>query len=770
MLGGSPRITWGITVTKLLNFKDLSDRLKLGAATAIGVSVAVVVFSLPTIAHAQDGAAGSLLEEIVTTARKRSDAEAVQDVPIAISAYGAGQLDALFVKKIDDLSYLMPNVQLEAVGTFPGVQNFSIRGQGINSSIPSVDPTVGVFVDGVYMGTTYGVVIDTFDLESVEVLRGPQGLLFGRDVTGGAVVLRNARPDGEFGARVRVGMTDDSHYNVAAALEGSLIQDKLAGKIVVYYDDDPGYFDDTNQTYTGPAAGPFPIAPAPYPVQPFYINPATRDTEVGAMTTKLVRPTLVWTPTDYADLTFIVEQGESKGDGAIWTNVNAQRAGTLPEFTTSADELGFTDMRWSQVSFETNIDGVGNGTLTNVAGYRNVHAESATDVDGTYFPLFTVPGSTSQEQWSNELRWAGSVLDGWDTTAGFYYFTQRIVYREGRHIFSPAVGPFTRALGGNMDDKNFGAFWNNDFLVTDGFTMSVGFRYTDESKSAQIISGVGGGCADVVTYVCSYDGLSGSWSYVTPKIGFQWTLNDSSQLYSFWAKGYRSGGFNFRNAKPNVIPPGPTKEEENTTIEIGYKSEFQDGRMRLNAAVFHNEIQDIQRELNLGDPDVVVLQGTINAGDVTITGVEIDFVGMMTDHISVSASWGYQHGEYDRVNPNFASFLGPDLPRLAPKNYSAGLSWDIPLANAGLINLATSYSYRQAHPYNDSNTEIFSDQRRLNASANWYLPNDAWQISLYGKNLQDKANWGNLTSISGIYTAGPMQPGRIYGLEVNYRR
>jgi iron complex outermembrane receptor protein len=128
-----------------------------------------------------------MLEEIVTVARKKSAAESVQDVPVAVTAFGAAQLDAQFVKKIEDLSYVMPNVQLESVGTFPGVQNFSIRGQGINSSIPSVDPTVGVFVDGLYMGTTYGVVIDTFDLESVEVLRGPQGLLFGRNVTGGAV-------------------------------------------------------------------------------------------------------------------------------------------------------------------------------------------------------------------------------------------------------------------------------------------------------------------------------------------------------------------------------------------------------------------------------------------------------------------------------------------------------------------------------------------------------------------------------------------------------
>ena len=223
------------------NFKGLSATIKLTATSAALASAAVVVFSLPNNALAQDGAAGALLEEIVTTARKRSTAEAVQDVPIAVSAFGAAQIDALFVKKIDDLSYLMPNVQLEAVGTFPGVQNFSIRGQGINSSIPSVDPTVGVFVDGLYMGTTYGVVIDTFDLESIEVLRGPQGLLFGRNVTGGAVVVRNARPNGESGTRLRVGMNDEEHYNVAAAIEGALIEDRLAAKMVFYYDDDKGY-------------------------------------------------------------------------------------------------------------------------------------------------------------------------------------------------------------------------------------------------------------------------------------------------------------------------------------------------------------------------------------------------------------------------------------------------------------------------------------------------------------------------------------------------
>ena len=174
---------------------DAIGRALTGAFAAI--TTAVVAFALPSSTFAQEGSAGALLEEIVTTARKRSEAEAVQDVPIAVSAFGAEQLDALFVTRIDDLGHLMPNVQLETIGTFPGVQSFSIRGQGINSSIPSVDPTVGVFYDGIYMGTTFGVVVDTFDLESVEVLRGPQGLLFGRNVTGGAVLLRTRRPTGE---------------------------------------------------------------------------------------------------------------------------------------------------------------------------------------------------------------------------------------------------------------------------------------------------------------------------------------------------------------------------------------------------------------------------------------------------------------------------------------------------------------------------------------------------------------------------------------------
>ena len=131
---------------------------------------------------------------IVVTATKTQNPENVQDVPLAVTAFNTQSLDALKVRDLQDLSYSAPNVSLDQIGTSRGQANFSIRGLGINSSIPSIDPTVGVFVDGVYLGVNAGVVFDLFDLESVEILRGPQGVLFGRNVTGGAIVINTSKP------------------------------------------------------------------------------------------------------------------------------------------------------------------------------------------------------------------------------------------------------------------------------------------------------------------------------------------------------------------------------------------------------------------------------------------------------------------------------------------------------------------------------------------------------------------------------------------------
>ncbi len=739
--------------------------------------IGTVMFSLPVQAQGADGSR-RVLDEIVVVAQKKGRAENLQEVPAAISAFDGERLDTRFVQKLDDLSYTMPNVQLEAVGTFPGVQNFSIRGQGINSSIPSVDPTVGLFVDGVYMGTTFGTVIDSWDLESIEVLRGPQGLLFGRNVTGGAVTVRTARPDpqGELGFKVRALGTDEGRYNLSAAIEAPLVQDRLAGKLMVYYDDDDGYFENQN-----------PESPLPAGTVPFLynLNPATGG-DTGQMETKIVRPSLVWMPVDSLELTLIAEHGESEGDGAPWASVSDQRTGAQSEFTTTSDEVGATEIDWDQVTFETNWD-VGGGVLTNILGWREAEVVSFTDVDGRFLPIFSGGGVTEQDQVSNELRWAGNISDTWDTTVGIYYLTQDIFYREQRWLqFNPAtqspVPPTAILIGGEMESENYGVFWNNDFHITDTVSLTVGLRYSEEDKDADILQA---GCVDTngpnpatnafeyslggFGIPCLSSKLSGDYDNWTPKLGGSWQFAEDAQLYAFWTKGFRTGGFNFRNARPDIIPPGPTLEEEQDSYELGVKSELFDNLLRLNVAVFYNEIDDIQRELNLGDPQVVVLQGTINAGDVEIKGVEMDFEALPTENISVYGSIGYLNGDYKRVNPMWASFLGPDLPRLAPWSFSFGANLDFPLSNNSLITVTADWGYRDRNAYDDSNLNFFGPQRRYSGSINWTSPDSHWKVSFFGKNLSDEANWGNLTSIAGLYTAGPMQKGREYGLELQYQ-
>jgi len=164
---------------------------------AISLQLLSVLLLNTTSSYAQSANSSALLEEIVVTATKKKNVENVHDIPSAVTAFGSDQLEALKVRDLVGLNFAVPNTSIEEIGSTKGGANFAIRGLGINSSIPSIDPTVGVFIDGIYQGITSGVVFDTFDLESIEVLRGPQGVLFGRNVTGGALIVNTTDPSFE---------------------------------------------------------------------------------------------------------------------------------------------------------------------------------------------------------------------------------------------------------------------------------------------------------------------------------------------------------------------------------------------------------------------------------------------------------------------------------------------------------------------------------------------------------------------------------------------
>ena len=311
-------------------------------------------------------AGSALMEEVVVMARKRDENQ--QDVPIAITAFNSDQLEALKVRELGDISFSMPNVALDDVGTTRGVANFSIRGLGINASILSIDPTVGVFVDGVYMGVNTGILFDIPDLESIEVLRGPQGVLFGRNVVGGAVLINTKKPGDEFQAKFRTAFenSDEGGTNMyySARVAGP-ISDGLAAGITVYFNDDEGAH--TN-SFTG--------------------------NEMSAIEQLMVRPVVVWNPTDDLELVARYEYLDTDGDGTAAQSHLGDCARCVPgnpfnndddDFSFSIDEEGKQKLEKHRFSLEANWSVGENGTITNIFGWRDQEIFNRIDVDAQPF-------------------------------------------------------------------------------------------------------------------------------------------------------------------------------------------------------------------------------------------------------------------------------------------------------------------------------------------------------------------------------------------------
>lgn len=415
-----------------------STRLALN--TALGIASAM---ALPADAWAQN-VTDVPREEVVVTATKHGDS-LVQDVPLAMTAYGADQLQVLNFQSLQSLSYTIPNVQFEDIGTGPGIANFSIRGLGINSSIPSVDPTVGVFVDGMYYGINAGIVIDNFDLEAVEVLRGPQGTLYGHNVTGGAVLIRTSQPSDEFNLTGRLGVETGPEYVADAVVTGPIVAGLLSGKLAIYHSEDEGW-------YTNDFDG----------------------SQFGASQMDIYRAAVRLTPSDDFEAILRLEHGNTDGDGPASQNHGLF---SRDSFDFSVNYRGFERSDWEQAIFEINWEvPFGEGTVTNVFGWREYDSRFGSDIDatGTTPAPATAAGGTAfngrvltkQDQWSDELRYAGT-FGPVDVITGLYWFTQNLRYVEERFLFAAFLGPgltnpfrITRVGGGDGEFSTFGARLN----------------------------------------------------------------------------------------------------------------------------------------------------------------------------------------------------------------------------------------------------------------------------------------------------------------------
>jgi iron complex outermembrane receptor protein len=723
------------------------------AKRCLVIAAALAGIGLSTGAQAQR-TSDTFLEEIIVTATKRAGGIDVQDAALAVSAYGESQIDAMHLRDLSAIGFVAPSVQLEDIGTTRGTANFSIRGLGINSSIPSIDPAVGVFVDGMYLGINGGVVLDVFDLEGIEVLRGPQGLLFGRNVTGGAVLLRTTRPTDEFHVNARVAAETGLNQYYSAVVSGPL-SDAVGGKIAVYHNKDDGWHE----------------------------NLATGE-DHGEADTTLVRAALDFAPSESFDAILRYDHGDSEGDGPASQNAGLFSADS---FDFAIDEPGFYDAGWDQAILETTWDvAFGDGQVVNILGYREYENNTLGDIDSSPIFIFHALSTTDQSQWSNELRYSGS-FNNWYLTSGIFYMDQELGYFEQR-LIPPAGLDITG--GGFQDMRSVGLFTQADVVITDEITLNFGARYDREKKDAQI-SGLfrnqcflGSGCA-------SFDlDDSQTWNAFTPKIGIQISPDESTMMYAFWTKGFRSGGYNMRHTAI-LIPNAAFDQEELNSVEVGLKSDFADGRVRVNAAVYYNQIEDMQREINLSDQVVGVVQLIRNTADATITGVDAEIGWAISESLFVQANLGYVDGSYDEVLFDLTGDgvideedRNLEIPRLAPWSYGAQVTYQRPWSQGTLSIQASGYR-RDPNAYTDNNLGQLRASDMFNANVSLGFLDDRLTVSAFGKNLKDEVTIGGDTQLPANFPGGPAFPvpslagpgatfsplnkGRVYGLEVQYR-
>ncbi|MEQ8914794.1 MAG: TonB-dependent receptor, partial [Pseudomonadales bacterium] len=605
-------------------------------------------------AFAQPERAAGVLEEVVVTATRRT--ASLQDVPISVTAISGDRLQSNYPQDARDLNGIAPNVQLQPVGAFQNAAAFYIRGVGSTDIESATDPGIATFIDDVYMGRVSTALQDFVDVSAVEVLRGPQGTLFGRNAIGGVVHLKHNEPDleqSDFGVSVLAGSRNRLDVKAVANLAAT---DTVAFRVAAKTTNADG----------------------------FYKNRAPGAPELNGQDRVTVLPSVRWAPNEQWDVVVRGEYSRTRDDS--WANIpySACRADprTSAPFSGQNDVVidfisavfgnpeaaaSFCGREVSDSSFDVrhdqpigsfsdfdvwgitanvdrHIDGV--GTLTYIGNYRDVEEDVANDFDTTSFNIFHTQRIQDHYQFSHELRFASEFSEAVNLVTGAYYFEQE--YEMDQFTRGALVAPAPEIYGRSIQlNEAWAVFANVDWNVTDQLVLTAGLRYSEEEKT---FDHCGVGFGDPATRSCSISvggtpvstliEKSQKWDDVSPKLGANYFVTDKVMVYASWAQGFRSGGFNGRGNTEFSV--GPFDEETVDNYEIGIKADLWDDRLRLNASAFFMDYQDLQRASIRPAPGGAGQETvTDNVGSAENKGVELELTALVTEALTVNLTVGY---------------------------------------------------------------------------------------------------------------------------------
>jgi len=752
------------------------------------------------------------IEDIVVTAQFRE--QNLQQTPLAISAFSGALLEARGASDTNDIDMFVPNAVIQPLGAGWGstVAAF-VRGIGLNDNILSYEPGVPIYVDDVYLGRNQGAIMDLLDLERVEVLRGPQGTLFGKNAIGGTVRFISSKPTGE-GGNVSVTAGERSRLNVRGMFDTAIVPDKLLLRIAGSSKTQDGYFDILDyECVNGPGSmgnggpGNSPI----FPGVSFDLGSATNVAgncvvdQLGNENVQSGRGTLLWNAGDNVEVTFNADVTRQRQKGPSDKYVRFYRPGTpeaglpgawnalvgVPIFGVAWDDRFMTSSPFT--NYNRYVDPISGRTFPNVNNldasgmamtiewslgddlvFKSITAQREFDNEfgrtssGSAIPLDLTYDVTEHDQVTQEFQLTGST-DRLDWAAGLFYYTADDSNYQSGTLYPGLL--YQQDSFDSQDAENWAVFVHGVFSLTDKLSLTAGVRYTDDQKTAHIsrhnFNGTDRLPVPGFTTQTSPGTVIVDEDKVSPTLGLDYQMNDNVLLFALYSTGFRGGGFSPRPS--NGLQLAPFQSEELENYEVGVKSEMFDDRFRVNANLFFSTYTDQQVFLGTTDPSGALWFRQTNSGESEYWGVELETMWRPTEGFSLDGALGYIHHEL--TDPGVANtcitFQNGDpcySTRTPEWTFALGGAYQFNLSEGGSVTMRLDGRYQSKVyflPYGsdlDPVRHIASNPIEgvqegytvYNGRVTWLPARNEWELALYGLNLTDEVYFNGKLPLIGL--------------------
>ncbi len=735
----------------------------------------------PAVAQQDD----FLLEEIIVTATKRE--QNLQDVAISMSVMGAAELARTGSVRLDDVTAFVPNVTLRQEQTL-AFGEFIIRGLSTASGTLGLSPGVGIYIDEVYMGRGSAGLTALADVERVEVLRGPQGTVFGRNTTMGAFNIITRQPTHEFGGEINTSIGNYDLQNVNGYVTGSLLAETLAGKLSLSSQRRDGYLDNS----LGP--------------------------DVNDVDSLSGRMQLLYTPSETMEFVWSLDATRDRATGNYQVGIldgvidrdNLTDRVAIPDVGFEDRDLWGTSLR---AEFE--LDGM---ALTAISAYRELEFEALSDQDGTAFTLISNLRREDHEQFSQEIRLASTSDGPMQWALGFYHYRENlsgtldaVTGADGiwaalglfddlagtlPTVMEPVLGlPFELAddtiiaNGSDGSTESNAVFGSLTYSLDDRASVTAGLRYTKEKRDVRLVQDIFASDPTRTTAAIFLANFSGipliddseelEDDAFSADLSYSYGLSESVTLYAKVAHGFKSGGFNvgLTFAEPIELaflndwdPQMEFQPEKITSYELGWKASLMNDTLRVNGAVFYADFRDKQETI------FVQNQGFSgdNAGVAKTQGLELETRWAASEGLVLSFNLGYTDAQYDEFEVDASTDnSGNRLPRAPLWNVSSALDYVFPVSDALQGTLRADVFYQSDYYADAVGTADFRTQEfaLVNLRIGLRSADGVWSSSIWGKNLLDQERFlsasGASSQLDGERHYQPLNP-PTYGVDVSY--